>query len=418
MKACEVALAFPVSVPWMAHCVQGITEYARQQGTWRLTTSPPTLAGVEEQGLTPAMLGNWTGDGVIAVINDPVAARAARRLSIPVVNLAGVLRKCCLPRVMVDQAALGRMAADHLLECRLRRLAYCGLRGPWYSHVRQQAFVARAAEAGAVCSVCEMPRLSVRRSWRQRTDLLRSWLRRLVTPVGILAVHDYRARIVLDECKRLGMAVPEDVAILGVDNDLTVCETCEPTLSSVCRSSWAVGYRAAALLDALMAGKPPPDGDILVPPSGIAVRKSTDTVTAEDPCVREAIHFMQSRLGEAFRIEQVSDHIAVSRRLLEKRFRQDLDCSPHEFLQRMRIRQARHLLDSPTKKKLSVVAAACGFLDARRFCLAFKREMKMTPSEYRRQRCPSDGRSHWDASTKRRLGNEDIPRLFGAELGP
>lgn len=379
----EVALAFPVSVPWMAQCAQGIAEYARQQGHWKLTTSPPALVGADELALTPATLCDWNGDGVIAVVTNASEARAAGRLSVPVVNLASVLRRCRLPRVMVDQAAIGQLAAAHLLDCRLRRLAYCGLQGPWYSQQRQQAFVEGATQAGVSCNVFEMPRRMRRTSWRQQTDLLMSWLRGLSTPVGILAVHDYRARVLLDACRRLELNVPNDVAVLGVDNDLTICEACDPTLSSVSRNSWEVGYRAAELLDRLMAGRSSACSEILIPPDGVVVRRSTDTIGVEDPHVREAIQFMQDHLAETFGIVEVLDHVAVSRRLLEKRFRRCLDCSPYEFLRRLRVRRASQLLALPHKQKLYHIAAACGFSDSKQLRIAFQETVNMTPSEYR-----------------------------------
>jgi LacI family transcriptional regulator len=382
-KIKEIALAFPASVPWMALCYQGIAEYARQVGNWRLVTSPPTLAGTDEHVLTLAALRDWPGDGVIAGVHDPAEARAAGRLTIPVVNLSGGLRRCQLPRVMVDQAAVGRLAAEHFLERRLRRLAYCGLSGPWYSHERQIAFVARASEAGVPCDVFEMPRLPARCTWRYHADWLADCLKKIATPIGILAVHDYRARMLLDACLRLGLNVPHDVAVLGVDNDSTVCESCSPTLSSVSRNSWQVGYQAAAMLDRLMADHSAPTCEILIPPDGVIARQSTDTIHAADPHVRDSIQYMQSHLGEAFGIGQVLEHIAISRRLLEKRFRQCLDCTPYEFLRIMRIRRAKQLLASPQKQKLRGLATACGFTSDKRLRIAFKRAENMTPCEYR-----------------------------------
>lgn len=124
----RVALAFPVSVPWMALCLQGIADYARQHGAWTLLTSPPTLGGAEEQTLTLRALRDWPGHGVIASVTDPAEARCARRLPIPVVNLSAALAECGLPRVMVDHVALGRLGAEHLLARGLRRLAFYGFR--------------------------------------------------------------------------------------------------------------------------------------------------------------------------------------------------------------------------------------------------------------------------------------------------
>lgn len=388
----RVALAFPSSVPWMAQCLQGIAAYAQQRGGWTFVTSPPTLGGAEELALTAYALRHWPGDGVIAAIHGPHEARAARRLRIPVVNLSGVLRHCGLPRVMVDQQAVGRLAAEHLLERGLRRLAFYGLRGPWYSQQRLRGFLQRAAQDQVPCEVLEAPPSSdARASWTRRTASLAQWLRTLQPPVGVLAVHDYRARVLVDECLNLGLRVPHDVAVLGVDNDTTVCEFCPPTLSSISRGPWQVGYEAAAMLERLMAGRRAPAADLLLAPEGVVARRSTETVVVENAHVREAIQFMHDHLGESFTVEQLVQQAAVSRRLLEKRFRQHLDCTPREYLCRLRIERAKQILAGASKPRVPDLARACGFADAKRFRLAFHRLVGLSPMRYRRSILRSPG---------------------------
>jgi LacI family transcriptional regulator len=383
----RVALAFPASVPWMALCLQGIAEYAQQRGGWTFLTSPPTLGGAEEHALTMRALRDWPGDGVIAAVGNPTEVRSARRLRIPVVNLAGAMQRCRLPRVMVDQQAVGRSAAEHLLARGLRRLAFYGLGGLWYSGERRRGFTGRAAEASVPCDVFEEPiPVDPEASWSRRMASLLDWLRRMRLPVGILAVHDYRARVLIDACLQLGLRVPHDVAVLGVDNDTTVCEFCQPTLSSVSRSAHQVGYRAAALLDRLMAGKAAPRSDILVPPDGVVTRRSTDTVVAENPHVCEAIQLMYDHLGEAINVEHIVRHAAISRRLLEKLFRQHLGCTPREYLCRMRVERAKQLLVGPQKVKTRDLIRACGFGDTRQFRRTFHRMEGTTPTQYRRAR--------------------------------
>ena len=222
----NVAVTYPAAVPWMALFIRGVADYADRIGGWNLTTSPPFIPGADELTTTVHNLRGWTGNGVIAAINNPDEARAARRLGIPVVNVSGAMRDAGQPRVMVDHYAIGRMAADHLLDRGHRRLAYCGFRGPWYSQQRCLGFAQRAKELGASCDVFRTGgTLGPRATWSRRIGPLVDWLRRLKPPVGLLAVHDYRARIVVDECARLGLNVPHAVAILGVDNDPTVCPT-------------------------------------------------------------------------------------------------------------------------------------------------------------------------------------------------
>ena len=379
----QVALAMPIVVPWMAQCMDGILEYAREHDGWNLLTSPPTLIGAMETTLTVAGLKGWPGDGVLAFINDRKEAGDAKRLGIPVVSLGGVLRDPSLPRVMIDHYATGRLAAEHLLERGFRRLAFYGISGPWYARQRREAFVTRAAEAGVACEVFEQkPVTNPRISWQRRLRPLDDWLRTLKPPVGIMAVHDYRARIVLEECLRLGLRVPHDVAIIGVDNDTTVCEHCRPALSSVSRSARRHGYEAAAMLDRLMAGETPEALDVAVPPDGVAARRSTDVIAVDDPHVSAVVHYMHDHLGE---IEQITDalaHAPISRRLLEKRFQESLGCTPYHYLCRLRVEQAKRLLASDERPKLHSVALQCGFSSPDRMRLIFLRLTGKAPSAY------------------------------------
>ncbi len=383
----RVALAYPVAVPWVALFMRGVADYAERHGGWTILTSPPTLAGAEEFVMSIRTLRGWPGDGAIAAIGTPDEARAARRLGIPVVNFGGTLEGVGLPQVMVDHYAIGRMAAEHLLQRGFRRLAYCGTEGLAYSRLRAEGFQHLAKQADAECNVLQMPReTSPRATWQQHTAALERWLGQLQPPVGVLAVHDYRARVVVDLCRSLGLRVSHDVAVLGVDNDPTICEFCQPTLSSVSRSAWRNGYEAAALLDMLMAGKTPPSGEVLIPPDGVVARHSTDTVVIDEPHVAAAVHAMRDHLGETFGIEQVAAASAISRRQLELRFRRVLGCTPHEYLSRLRVERAKDLLTRPDRVKLEHVAKACGLASAERLRLVFRRVTGQTPADYRRSR--------------------------------
>lgn len=380
----QVALAIPVAVPWMARCMGGILDYARHHGGWNILTSPPTLIGAMELTQTAASLRGWSGDGVIAFINDRQEANDARRLGIPVVSLGGVLAAPGLPRVMVDHYAVGRTGAEHLLQCGFDRLAFYGIRGPWYARQRRRGFVDRATKAKAVCEVFEQtPPTNPRTSWRQRLAPLDRWLRGLQPPTAIMAVHDYRARILLEECLRLQWHVPHDVAILGVDNDTTVCENCQPALSSVSRSSWKNGYQAAELLDRLMAGQSPTQQEIVLPPDGVVARRSTDTIAVDDPYVSSIVHYMHDHLAE---INQVTDALAqvpVSRRLVEQRFLESVNCTPYHYLCRLRVERGKRMLASLERPKMHVVARACGFPNTDRMRLVFLRYTGKTPTQFR-----------------------------------
>jgi LacI family transcriptional regulator len=390
MKPKQVALAFPIAVPWLAQCMRGIVEYSQEHGNWNFLTSLSTLIGAKEFSISVAGLKGWPGDGVIAFINDREEVRDAQRLGIPVVGLSGMLQENSLPRVMVDHYAIGRFAAEHLLQCGFRRLGYYGIRGPWYSQERGRGFRDRAAEAGVPCDVFEQaPATNSRLSWHKRLAPVDKWLRSLKPPVGIFAVHDFRARILLEDCIRLGLNVPHDVALIGADNDPTICENCQPTLSSVARNAQRIGYEAAALLDQLMAGKKPRQTELVFPPEGVVHRRSTDTIAVDDPHVSAAVHFMHDHLAEVSGIEYILAQVPISRRFLEQRFQEIFGCTPYHYLTQLRIEKAKQLLEGGERLKMRSLAKICGFTNSDHLRLVFYRATGMRPIEYRRKQLSS-----------------------------
>jgi len=338
-----------------------------------------------EQALTLESLRGWPGDGVIAAIGTAAEIRAARRLAKPVVNIAATRRDVDIPRVTPDHCGMGGLAAEHLLERGLRRLAYYGFRDVWFSQQRLLGFAERAREAGVPCEVLEVSaNQDPRQPWMERVGPLTQFLRQLRPPVGLLAVQDYRARAVLDEAQRLGLRIPHDVAVIGVDDDPTICEFCRPSLSSVSRNSFRLGYETAAMLDRLMQGRTPPPGDILVPSDGVVPRRSTDTIAVEDPQVAAAVHFIHDHPGEPFGVHRVVRATTISRRLLEIRFRRVLGCTLYEYICRKRMEHARQLMTAPERMKLHKVANLCGFSSLDQMRLVFKRMTGMSPLEFRR----------------------------------
>lgn len=376
----RVALAFPIGLAFIERLHHGILDYAREHGGWTFTRVPETLS--------PSIqwLRHWPGDGAIVLVTTPADARIARGLRIPVVNLAGHLAHAGVPTVMVDHAATGRLAAEHLLARRFQRFGFYGTRGKWYSEQRRQGFDETIQRVGGECAVLETTDLSHARSkWTDQEEELEEWLRKLQPPMGILASTDLRATMVLDACERAGLRVPEDAAVIGVDNDPVACEFSHPPLTSVSRNDRAVGYRAAELLDQLMRGAPAPNTPLLVPPDKVMSRRSTETLAIEDQHVAAAVAHVREHLHEPFGVERVAGRAPLSRRRLEHRFKRALGCTPYEFISRTRVDKARTLLASPQKQTLARIAALCGFSEPRRFRMVFQRLTGMTPAEYRRQ---------------------------------
>lgn len=383
----KVAIIYPASVPWMARCLDGIRRYARENGGWHLFSSPPSLLGVGEPALNLHALRGWKGDAIIAVSNDPDELRAARKLKIPVINLAGGGSESHgVPRVMVNHYQAGRLAADHLLARGLRHLAFIGWNDLWYSEQRRLGFSERAAESGIKIQVLLQSAIAESSlSWTQRITGLAEWLAALPRQSGVFCVHDYRAQVVIEACQEAKLRIPNDIAVIGMDNDETICEHSVPTLTSVSRNSEQVGWEAAALLDRMMHGEAPPMEDLLLAPDGVIERQSTNMLYCHDPAVQRALDYMRTHLETQFNIEILAQHAAVSKRTLETRFRASLGGTPHAHLTWLRVQRAQALMQMPGKRTLEQIASECGFGTAPTFYASFQRITGESPGEFRRK---------------------------------
>jgi LacI family transcriptional regulator len=386
----KIALAYPASVPWFARLVKGIRSYVQENARdWRLFSSPPSLLGTAESALTIRSLQGWRGDGIILVSNDRQELQLAREMEIPVINLAaGLPESHGVPRVMVNHYLAGQMAAEHLLGQGLRNFAFFGWEGVWYSEQRRLGFSARIAQAGAASgSFLQAPHVAAAQNWTQGIASLTEWLRSLPTPAGIFAVHDYRAQLLIEACQEAGLRIPDDIAVIGMDNDEVVCEHSVPTLTSVSRNSERVGWETAALLDRLMEGEASSreiPADVLLAPDGVVARQSTDRLYCSDPIVQRAVDYMRANLDAQFNIAHLAEHAGVSKRTLEMRFREETGASPHDYLNRLRVRHAQALLLQPRKRTVEQIAAECGFGTVPTFYAAFLRVSGQSLTEFRR----------------------------------
>ncbi|MDQ8192343.1 AraC family transcriptional regulator [Roseibacillus persicicus] len=377
----RIAILYPTSVPWMARCLDGIRQFAKQHGDWHLFTTPPAIHGVGEGAVSLTSLKGWHGHGIILASNNTNELTRARRMKIPVINLAGGLESGHgVPRVMVDHHAAGRLAAEHLISRGLTNLAFFGWENLAYSEKRQHGFVERAAESGLECEV--MLREADKEkdlSWTRRIAEPTRWLSSLPKPCGVFAVHDFRAQLLMEACQEIDLLIPEDIALVGMDNDDIICEHSIPTLTSISRSSVEVGYRTAALLDQLIQGIEPTEQEILVPPAKVYARQSTDMHYCSDELVAQAIAYMTNRLNRDFGISDVADAVNVSRRKLEMRFASALGSSPRSYLTKLRVQRAQALLELDPKRTIQSLVGDCGFRSRQTFYESFKRVVGHSP---------------------------------------
>jgi LacI family transcriptional regulator len=306
-------------------------------------------------------------------------------MPMPVVNISSTLRESPVPRINVDNHRIGQLAADFLMERGFRSFAYYGLQKVAYSKLRFQGYSERLATKGfQVTTLLAAPTFGLQGlEWQQQHRDLADWLASLSAPVALFAVSDYRARQSIDVCHHLGIKVPGEIAVLGVDNEDFICRHIAPQLSSVARDNELEGYQAASALDRMMRGKPVRDVE-LVPPLEVVKRESTDVIAVSDDRVRAAIEFINEHIAEPVDVSQVARHADVSRRWLEYAFRDEVGESPYQYIRRRRLELVRDLLVDVPGMKIAEIARRTGFTSPKQLTMAFHHWRGMSPRAYRR----------------------------------
>jgi LacI family transcriptional regulator len=375
-----VGLLIETSNAYARGLLEGIISYTREHETWSIW--------LPEHGrgdAPPAWLAHWGGDGLIARIENAAIGRAVAATGLPVVDVSAARVIAGIPWVETDDAAIARLALDHLRERGFRHLAFCGEPRFNWSAWRWQHFHRLAREAGAAAVACPAPAGDRPLPWNQERDRLAAWLAGLPKPVGILACYDIKGQQLLEACRDAGLAVPEEVAVIGVDNDRLICELCTPPLSSVVPDVHRTGYRAAALLDRLLAGGAADGSAHLIAPLGVCARRSTDVVAVEDRILSAALRFIRERACEGINVGDVLAAVPQSRRALDRRFQEALGRTPHEEIVRVKLERAKTLL-AETDLAQAAIARRAGFSSEEYLSVAFKRAVGLSPGEFRAQR--------------------------------
>jgi len=333
----------------------------------------------------------WTGDGVLTLLRarQPRLLEYAKKTAargIPVIDLTICHPEVRLPRVIGDHAAIGALAAEHFEERRFRNVA---LFSKDYTHVEELRFggFRRRWRGNPPIEMFWRKATAERRydDWNALMKWLSTKLANAPKPLAVFAFNDADAARVLHAAQAAGLSIPEEVAILGADDETIITENQSVPLSSVRHDIAGLGREAAALLERLMNGETPPKEPILVPPLGISVRRSTDVVAVSSPLMRRALSLISDHLAETYGASELADGLGVSRATLNRLFTAELESSPSAEFLRQRIARAKILL-STTDKPMKAVAAACGFCDSAHLANVFRRETGLTPSDFRTER--------------------------------
>lgn len=376
----SVALLIETSNAYARGVLEGITTYQREHQPWSIY-----LPEQERGAKPPGWLKNWQGDGIIARIETDEIAKTIRQTGLPVIDISAARRVPGIPWVETDDAAIARLAAEHLMERGFQQFAFCGEPVFNWSNWREEGFINFLANHDLECEIYHArSRTEKGYSWNREQRRLRKWVNSLPRPIGIFACYDIRAQQLLDVCRELDISVPEEIAVLGVDNDELLCNLCTPPLSSVIPDSHQTGYRAAELLDNLLTKKTIAEEATFIPPLGIAERQSTDILAIDDPELVKALHLIRTRYSEGINVNDLLKEIPLSRRVFEFRFQKLLGCTPHEMIVRTRMDRVKELLQE-TDMTLDAIARNVGFTHVEYLTTSFRKKTGVTPSIYRKQ---------------------------------
>lgn len=359
---------------------QGIGRYAAEHN-WYLTICD----GCTYEGVSTLPEG-WTGDGMLVQINrNRELIRYVKRQRVPRVDMWICRPDIPMPRITGDQRLIGKIAADHLIERGFRTAAFFSTEYQHMQKMRAEGFSDRFRETtGNTPKNLSWGLYSEngKDNWNAQNNWLKRAIKPLSKPLGIFCYSDYDAAKIETFCIEAGYSIPDDIAILGVDNDPLVCENLRVPLSSVRHDLVRIGYDGAALLDRLMHGEKAPRDPILVPPNGVELRASTDSFVTADPLIRSVIQFFRENIARDIGISDASKFIGIPRHKLNAHFTRVLGETIYATLIRLRLFEVKRLL-SQTNLSIKEIALSTGFCHAQHLNNTFRRSERCTPTAYR-----------------------------------
>lgn len=377
-KNLRVALLVETASSYGRTILSGVSKYQQTRARWSTFLDESEL-----RASPPQWLFQQSWDGIICRATTPELAIEFKQREIPAVDLNDIFENPGLPRIRTNMQSVGRFAAQHLYERGFRHFAYCGFKGETWSSQRLNGFRQWLGDHSLDCSVYESAwRGSDAPNWTVDQDRIANWLSGMPKPLGLMACNDIRGQHVLNACRSLEIYVPEQLAVVGVDNDELLCGFCCPPLSSIQPNPFRIGFEAAELLDSLMRGGEHRCEDRLIDPLGVITRQSSDALGIKDDIVVAAIAFIRETACHGATVADIVKHIGISRSQLERRFRVCLGHSPQHEIHVTKLRRIKELLRT-SDLSLAQIAYLTGFEHTEYMTVVFKRLTGIPPSKYR-----------------------------------
>tara|TARA_R110002073_G_scaffold27840_3_gene89092 strand:+ start:13172 stop:14350 length:1179 start_codon:yes stop_codon:yes gene_type:complete len=379
----KVALIVETSRSYGRNVLRGVASFAQSRTNWSLLHQEMTL----DMSL-PAWLSATHIQGVI-VRADKATIGSLRQLNVPLIDVRCHEHFEGIPQIETDDQLVAKLAFDHLWDRGFRRFAFCGFQHAHYSATRLRFFKNLVAGAGCPLSYYETPTrrdlslTQIEQCGVNDESQLSEWLRSLTPPTGLFVCNDIRGQQVLNACRTLDVAIPDDIAVIGVDDDDVICPLTDPPLSSVRPDAEMVGYRAAEILQEMINGLLAPESIEYVPPTSVVQRLSTQVIAIEDREVARVCKYIRDHACDGIDVHDVAEFTTLSRRQLERRFRSELGGTPHDEIVKVQIARVEKLLRETTLT-LEQIAPLAGYSHKEHLSKIFKRRTGKSPGEYRR----------------------------------
>ncbi len=372
----KVILLLETSRAFGRELLYGIARYSRLHRPWSFYREPSGL-----KSSVPRLM-NWKANGII--MRNSLITKELLNLKLPtILVLHDPNRPKYLPAVITDGKTIAKLAGEHLLNRGLKNFAYCGFDEFVWSNDRKENFKKIIEAAGFQTHIYKSPKGGKIKSWYYEQSFMKEWIRKLPKPIGIMTCNDDRGQHVLEVCKAIGVKVPEEVSVIGVDNDSLICELGDPPLTSVALNTESAGYAAAELLDRMMRGEKMRGQEIIVSATHVVQRQSTDLLAIDDPNVVKAIQFIRYNAKNKIKVDDVVKQTFISRRSLEQKFRQNIHRSIQEEIRRVRVESISNMLVE-TDMSISEITALFNFTGVEHISRYFRKEKRMGPTEFRR----------------------------------
>lgn len=364
--------------------LRGILEYSKGREPWVVCRMPPSYKQ------TYGVLGvlqwakKWKADAIIAQFNDDDRVEIFAQNKIVALAQDFISRFSTIPNITSKYQLTGQMAADFFIKKGFQNFAFYGYKGVVWSEERCMGFRNRITEKGFGNNFHEYQKQSLENLWYYESEPLINWVKSLPHPIALMACDDTQANKIMEVCRILGINIPEDIAVLGVDNDEIMCSLSDPPLSSVNLNIIKGGYEAALLIDQLIKNKNTPYENVIIQPIAIVERLSTDIYATDNPAILTALKYIHQNLGSKLGVQDIVKQVPLSRRLLEIRFKQVTGRPIYQYISDLRMERFSQLLLASTEP-IAEIAMQVGFSDSKNLARQFKLWKGCTPIEYRKK---------------------------------